>query len=137
MSVSPPQVPAVDNATDLDVEPVIRAGTGSPPEGLVTADLVVGDGTVAAATSTVTIRYTGALYSNGKVFDASPWTSGQPAVFPLNQVVPGFAKGIAGMQVGGRRELVIPPSMGYGSGTNGPIPGNSTLVFVVDLLAVS
>jgi peptidylprolyl isomerase len=85
----------------------------------------------------VTIRYTGALYSTGQVFDASPWTNNEPAVFPLNQVVPGFAQGIDGMKVGGRRELVIPPAMGYGSRAQGPIPANSTLVFVVDLLAVN
>jgi peptidylprolyl isomerase len=130
-------VPTVDNAGDLAIEPVIHAGTGSPPADLVTEDLVVGTGSTAVATSTVTIRYTGALYSTGQVFDASPWTNNEPAVFPLNQVVPGFAQGIDGMKVGGRRELVIPPAMGYGSRANGPIPANSTLVFVVDLLAVN
>jgi peptidylprolyl isomerase len=130
-------VPAVDHGSDLETEPVVHPGTGTPPASLVTHDLVVGSGAAAAATSTVTIRYTGALYTNGKVFDDSPWTRNQPAVFPLNQVVPGFSQGIAGMKVGGRRELVIPPALGYGTQTNGPIPGNSTLVFVVDLLAVS
>ena len=137
MQASEDAVPTVDHGSDLQTEPVIQAGTGTPPSELVTHDLVVGDGTEAAARDTVTIRYTGALYSNGKVFDNSPWRTKRPAVFPLNQVVPGFSQGIAGMKVGGRRELVIPPALGYGSQTNGPIPGNSTLVFVVDLLEVS
>jgi peptidylprolyl isomerase len=133
----PPEVPAVDHGRDLETEPIIHPGTGTPPSELVTHELVIGDGAVATSTDTVTIRYTGALYSDGKVFDNSPWARHKPAVFPLNQVVPGFSQGIAGMKAGGRRVLVIPPALGYGAQTNGPIPGNSTLVFVVDLLAVT
>jgi FKBP-type peptidyl-prolyl cis-trans isomerase len=129
-------LPAVDHATDLKVAPVIAAGPGTPESTLVTRDLVVGTGTVAVATSTVRIQYVGALYTTGKVFDAT-WTRGAtPATFGLNGVVPGFAQGIVGMKIGGRREIVIPPALGYGSKTNGPIPGNSTLVFIVDLLGV-
>jgi peptidylprolyl isomerase len=132
-----PEVPEVDHGSDLQTEPVIHPGTATPSLDLVTHELVIGDGAVATATDTVTIRYTGALYSDGKVFDNSPWSRQKPAVFPLNQVVPGFSQGIAGMKAGGRRVLVIPPALGYGAQTNGPIPGNSTLVFVVDLLAVT
>jgi peptidylprolyl isomerase len=129
--------PAVDNATDLKKAPVIEAGIGTPETTLVTHDLVVGHGQAAVATNTVRIQYIGALYPTGKVFDAT-WTRGaSPASFPLSGVVPGFAQGIVGMKVGGRREIVIPPALGYGSSTQGPIPGNSTLVFVVDLLGVS
>lgn len=129
-------IPAVDHAADLKVAPVVAAGSGTPGTSLATRDLVVGTGTAAVATSTVKIQYVGALYTTGKVFDAT-WTRGaQPATFGLNQVVPGFAQGIVGMKIGGRREIVIPPALGYGSQTNGPIPGNSTLVFIVDLLGV-
>ena len=128
--------PAVANATDLKTAPVISAGTGSPPSALATSDLVVGTGTVAAQTSTVNVQYVGANYADGKVFDSS-WSRGQPATFPLAQVVPGFAQGITGMKVGGRREIVIPPALGYGASGNGPVGPNETLVFVVDLLSVS
>jgi FKBP-type peptidyl-prolyl cis-trans isomerase len=129
--------PAVNDATDLKKAPVIQAGVGTPETTLVTHDLVVGTGTAAVASNTVRIQYVGALYTTGKVFDAT-WTRGAtPASFPLSGVVPGFAQGIVGMKIGGRREIVIPPALGYGSQTNGPIPGNSTLVFVVDLLGVS
>jgi hypothetical protein len=129
-------IPAVDHAADLKVAPVIAAGSGTPGTSLATRDLVVGTGTAAVATSTVRIQYVGALYATGKVFDAT-WARGaQPATFGLDQVVPGFAQGIVGMKIGGRREIVIPPALGYGSQTNGPIPGNSTLVFIVDLLGV-
>ncbi|HZQ86266.1 MAG TPA: FKBP-type peptidyl-prolyl cis-trans isomerase [Acidimicrobiales bacterium] len=127
--------PAVANATDLKSAPTIAAGTGSPPAALVTRDLVVGTGTVATAASTVNVQYVGANYADGKVFDSS-WQRGQPVSFPLSQVVPGFAQGITGMHVGGRRELVIPPALGYGSSGNGPVGPNETLVFVVDLVSV-
>jgi len=127
--------PAVANATDLKSAPTIAAGSGSPPAALVTRDLVVGTGTVATADSTVNVQYVGANYADGKVFDSS-WQRGQPVSFPLSQVVPGFKDGITGMHVGGRRELVIPPALGYGSSGNGPVGPNETLVFVVDLVSV-
>ncbi len=78
----------------------------------------------------------GANYTDGKDFDSS-WSRGQPASFPLNGVVPGFAQGIVGMKVGGRREIVIPPALGYGAMGQAPaVAPNETLVFVVDLLAI-
>ncbi|MGH9093670.1 MAG: FKBP-type peptidyl-prolyl cis-trans isomerase [Acidimicrobiales bacterium] len=129
------EAPAVDQATELKVAPVIHAGSGAAPTKLVIKDLLEGSGAVAQAGSTVSVQYVGALYTGGKVFDSS-WTRGQPAAFSLAQVIPGFAQGIAGMKVGGRRELVIPPDLGYGANGTGPIPPNATLVFVIDLLAV-
>jgi len=127
--------PAVANATDLKSAPVISAGAGTPPSVLVTRDLVVGTGAVATASSTVNVEYVGANYADGKVFDSS-WQRGQPTAFPLSQVVPGFAQGITGMHVGGRREIVIPPALGYGASGNGPVGPNETLVFVVDLVSL-
>ena len=83
------------------------------------------------------VRYTGALYTNGTVFDAS-WRKGSaPVTFPLGKVVPGFAQGIGGMHAGDRRVIVIPPALGYGDKGSGPIPSGSTLVFVVDLVTIS
>jgi peptidylprolyl isomerase len=100
-------------------------------------DLVVGTGKTAVASDTVRVQYVGAFYGNGKVFDAS-WTDSGPATFPLSEVVPGFKDAIVGMKVGGRREVVIPPALGYGATGEPPtIPGNSTLVFVIDLLGIS
>ncbi|MGJ0118033.1 FKBP-type peptidyl-prolyl cis-trans isomerase [Williamsia sp. MIQD14] len=131
-------IPAItENATDTSKEAKIAAGTGTPSADLLIADLVAGNGKVAASGDTVNVRYTGALYANGEVFDAS-WKSGDaPVEFPLDQVVPGFAQGIEGMKIGGRREIVIPPALGYGASDSGPIPGGSTLVFVVDLVGIS
>lgn len=129
-------LPAVSNASNLSAEPVPAAGAPPAPTKLEGRDLVVGTGTTAAATSTVKVQYVGAAYTDGKVFDAS-WTRGSPATFPLNGVIPGFAQGIVGMKVGGRREVVIPPALGYGAQGQPPAVGpNETLVFVIDLLAV-
>lgn len=130
-------VPALSgNPTDVNTEAVISPGGATPPTALATADIVAGTGAVATAAATVDVRYTGALFTDGKIFDSS-WKRGTaPVSFPLNRVVPGFAKGIEGMKVGGRREIVIPPDLGYGAQTNGPIPGGSALVFVIDLVAV-
>jgi peptidylprolyl isomerase len=131
-----PGVPALTgNPTDLTQQSQALAGSGQPPTQLVTQDIVVGSGAVATAASTVDVQYSGTLYSDGTLFDSS-WSRGEPATFPLGGVVPGFAQGIEGMKVGGRRVIVIPPDLGYGAQDNGPIPGNSTLVFVVDLVGV-
>lgn len=131
-----PSLPTVANATNLKVEPLPSGGSAPAPTQLRQRDLVVGTGPAAAASSTVQVQYVGAAYTNGKVFDAS-WTRGQPATFPLNGVIPGFAQAITGMKVGGRREVVIPPALGYGASGSPPAVGpNETLVFVIDLLAV-
>jgi len=74
-------------------------------------------------------------WSDGKLIESS-W-SGQPATFPLAQVVEGWQKGLPGAKVGGRRLLVIPPAMGYGASGAGPIKPNETLIFAVDIVGVS
>lgn len=130
-----PQITA--NATDTGKEPTIAAGTGTPPTDLRIADLVPGNGRTATAADSVSVRYVGALYSDGSVFDAS-WKAGSnPVDFALSQVVPGFSEGIVGMKVGGRREIVIPPALGYGDQAQPGLPAGSTLVFVVDLVGIS
>lgn len=130
-------VPAVSGATDLSKEPGIAPGQGNPPTVLTGKDLVVGTGAQAAAHDTVLVQYVGALWSTGKVFDAS-WTDSGPTTFSLDGVVPGFADAIIGMRTGGRREIVIPPALGYGASGNPPlIPANATLVFVIDLIQVN
>jgi FKBP-type peptidyl-prolyl cis-trans isomerase len=102
-------------------------------------DLIKGTGKTATTGSTITVNYVGVLYKGGKEFDSS-WKRNQPFTTALSSgnVIDGWVKGIAGMKVGGRRELIIPPALGYGkSGSPPTIPGNSTLIFVVDLLSVS
>jgi peptidylprolyl isomerase len=134
--VGPDVPPLVGDPTDTAQPTQAQAGEGPPPTGLVTRDVVPGTGPSATLDDTVAVRYTGTLYSDGTLFDSS-WARGDdPVSFPLDQVVPGFAQGIEGMQVGGRRVIVIPPELGYGASDNGPIPGGSTLVFVVDLVAI-
>ena len=128
-------LPAVGGATDLAHEPTLSPGSAPAPTGLETEDLVTGTGTRAVASDTVTVRYVGADYTTGKDFDSS-WSRGQPTQFPLNEVVPGFSRGIVGMKVGGRREIVIPPALGYGASGSGPVGPNETLVFVVDLVSI-
>jgi peptidylprolyl isomerase len=104
------------------------------PSGLQYRDEVVGNGDEARSGHRVTVHYTGTL-TDGKKFDSSR-DRGQPFVFALGagQVIQGWDEGVAGMQVGGRRTLVIPPELGYGGRPVGPIPANSTLVFDVELL---
>jgi FKBP-type peptidyl-prolyl cis-trans isomerase len=127
----------VSGATNLKVEPVIGPGSSPAPTNLETKDLVVGTGATATAASTVNVNYVGADYANGRVFDDTPWKQGQPTSFPLSGVVPGFAQGIEGMRVGGRREIVIPAALGYGATGSPPaVSPNETLVFVVDLVSV-
>jgi peptidylprolyl isomerase len=129
---------ATPTSGPLSTEPVVTPPKGTPPTTLVKKDLIVGTGPEAKPGQSVTVNYVGALYSTGKVFDAS-WKRHEPFVFSLgkHQVITGWDQGVAGMKVGGRRELIIPPSLGYGSkGVPSAIPPNATLVFVVDLLAV-
>lgn len=124
-------------SAQLGVEPTVKVPSTPPPSTLETKDIVVGTGAVATTADTVTVQYLGVSYSTGKPFDSS-WSRGQPATFSLTQVVPGFAQGIAGMRVGGRREIVIPPALGYGAqGASPAIAPQETLVFVVDLLKIN
>jgi len=117
--------------------PSVTVPHGSPPTSLESADLITGAGTPAEAGSTVTVQYVLATYSSGQVIQSS-WT-GQPFSFVLGegQVIPGWDKGVVGMKVGGRRELIIPPGLGYKNQSPGPgIAPNDTLFFVIDLLNV-
>lgn len=129
-------LPAVSNAKNMSAAPVPAAGGSPPPTTLEAEDLVVGTGAAAADGMTVKVQYVGANYADGKVFDSS-WSRGQPASFPLSGVIAGFKDAIIGMKVGGRREVVIPPNLGYGPQGQPPtIQPNETLVFVIDLLGV-
>jgi FKBP-type peptidyl-prolyl cis-trans isomerase FkpA len=114
--------------------------TGQPttmPSGLQYWDIVIGTGATAVPGKAVSVHYTGWL-TNGTKFDSS-LDRGQPFVFSLGegQVIQGWDEGIAGMKVGGKRQLRIPPALGYGSsGANGVIPPDATLIFDVELLGV-
>ena len=107
-----------------------------------TTDLRVGTGTEATNGRTVSVNYTGWLYSataasnKGTQFDTNAGRGAFAFVLGARQVITGWDQGLLGMRVGGLRRLVIPPSLGYGSQANGPIPANSTLVFEVELLSV-
>jgi peptidylprolyl isomerase len=122
----------------LSTEPKITVPKTPAPTTLVKTDLISGTGAVAQSGDTITVNYVGALYKNGTVFDAS-WKRNQtlPVVLGAGQVIKGWDQGLVGMRVGGRRELIVPPSLGYGAKANGPIPANSTLIFVIDLLALT
>jgi peptidylprolyl isomerase len=133
------QPKAPDSGIDTSTKPKITVPKGDPPSGLEIKDLKVGDGPVARTGNNVTVQYVGVSYSNGKQFDAS-WDTGQPFTFPLGggQVIPGWDQGVVGMQVGGRRRLIIPPELGYGEAGYPPdIKPNETLIFVIDLLEVA
>jgi peptidylprolyl isomerase len=133
-------IPAADRslAGTAGTAPTATVPSGSPPTQLESADLIKGTGATAADGNTVTVQYVLATYSADKVIQSS-WTS-QPFTFVLGeaQVIPGWDQGVVGMQVGGRRELIIPPSLGYKNVAAGPgIAANDTLIFVIDLLHVS
>ena len=110
----------------------------APPAELVIEDIEVGDGEEAKAGHNVEVHYAGNAWSTRQQFDAS-WDRGETFSFQLGagQVIGGWDQGVAGMKVGGRRRIVIPPELGYGSrGAGGVIKANETLVFVVDLIGV-
>jgi peptidylprolyl isomerase len=131
----------VDNHDDLTSKPQLAVDDtrAEPPADLVTHDLVEGDGAEIAAGDSANVQYVGVSWSTGRQFDAS-WDRGaQPFSFPVGagRVIAGWDRGVVGMRAGGRRLLVIPPELGYGSrGAGGVIGPDETLVFVVDALKV-
>ena len=121
-----------------DSKPTITIPAGEAPADLILEDLELGEGTEAVAGTNVTVHYVGVAWSTGQQFDAS-WDRNDTFSFGLGagQVISGWDQGVAGMRVGGRRSITIPPHMGYGAaGAGGVIKGGETLVFVVDLLDV-
>ena len=111
-----------------------REGVQTTESGLQYEVMRDGSGPKPKITDTVTVHYKGTLI-DGTVFDSS-YDRGQPATFPLMQVVPGWRQGIPLMPVGSKYKLYIPPDLGYGSQDKGTIPPNSVLIFEVELLGI-
>jgi peptidylprolyl isomerase len=119
-------------------KPAIDVPEGDPSYQLELEDLEEGDGAEAAPGSVVEVHYVGVAWSTGEEFDAS-WDRGDTFKFGLGkgQVIQGWDEGVAGMKVGGRRRITIPPMLGYGKrGAGGVIKPDETLIFVVDLVDV-
>jgi len=136
---APPQGTTIGSVTAImqptGVPSITVATDASPATELGVADISVGSGPEAQAGDTVTVQYCGVGQGTKAVFDSS-WTTGQPATFSLEGLIPGWQEGLPGMQVGGQRLLVIPSELGYGDqGTQG-IPPGETLIFVVQLDAI-
>ena len=127
---------SVEVTGEAGSEPVVAITPGDPVTELEVTDVIVGEGDAVQAGATVTAHYVGYGAATGQMFDSS-WVRGEPATFPLANVILGWQEGLVGMQVGGRRLLVIPAELGYG---NKPPPGSGiepgeTLIFVVDLVS--
>ena len=116
-------------------KPEIAEFSGPAPTDLVSEDIVIGDGTEAAAGGVVEVHYVGVDYETGQEFDSS-WDRGQTIEFPLQGLIAGWQEGIPGMKVGGRRQLIIPPDKAYGPAGGGHPLSGRTLVFMIDLLSV-
>jgi peptidylprolyl isomerase len=130
-------------STNVSVEPTISVPSCAvAPTTLQITDVVVGKGVAAKAGDAVAVKYYGAGFDNHKKFDSS-WTDGAPdqefTVAPLGQagVIAGWNQGLIGAKVGTRRLLVIPPNLGYGAAGSPPITPNETLIFVVDVIAIT
>ena len=119
-------------------KPKIDIPEHAPTYQLELEDIEVGDGDEATPGSIVEVHYAGVAWSTGNEFDAS-WNRGETFKFGLGkgQVIKGWDEGVAGMKVGGRRRITIPPDMAYGKrGAGGVIGPDETLIFVVDLISV-
>ncbi len=126
---------AADPGAEFAGKAAKEQGAVKTSTGLVYRSLKDGTGAQATPASTVKVNYKGS-FVDGKVFDASD-RHGGPATFPLNRVIRCWTEGVAKMKVGGKAQLVCPPSIAYGAtGAPGAIPPNSTLVFEVELLDV-
>lgn len=124
--------------TDVTRQPVVSVPAGDPPAELQVTDVVAGSGPAAAPGSTVTVRYVGVAWSTHRAFTSS-WENDEPITFVLGagRVIAGWDQGIVGMRVGGRRQLVVPPSLGYGDAAFGDIRAGETLLYVIDLVALT
>ena len=129
---SAPDLSAITYAPALGVDPAAMSRT---TRGVLYRDLTPGTGEPVGAGKLVAIHYAGTL-TDGTQFDANG-PSDPPYEFRLGagEVVPGFDEAVTGMKVGGKRQVVIPPALGYGAQANGPIPANSVLVFTIDLVS--
>jgi FKBP-type peptidyl-prolyl cis-trans isomerase len=118
--------------------PTITVPKTAAPTTLVSQNLIDGTGAEVKSGQTITVNYTGALWTDGSVFDSS-WSRKSPATFAIGTggVIPGWDKGLVGKKVGSRVLLIVPPADGYADKAQGKIPANSTLVFVVDILDAS
>lgn len=140
---APPVPPASSGSSEPDLSAITYApalgidlaAMSRTPRGVLYRDLTPGTGEPVGAGKTVAIHYVGTL-PDGTQFDANG-PSDPPYEFPLGagKVVPGFEEAVTGMKVGGKRQVVIPPALGYGAQANGPIPANSVLVFTIDLVS--
>ncbi|MDE1924643.1 MAG: FKBP-type peptidyl-prolyl cis-trans isomerase [Patescibacteria group bacterium] len=118
------------------LNPAAGQGSTGAPASLVVQDEVVGTGAAVQPGDTVTVNYTGKL-QDGTVFDTSVGRAPFQFTVGAGQVIPGWDQGLVGMQAGGKRILIIPPSLAYGAQGAGPIPPNATLTFEVDLLSIT
>jgi len=130
----------VEKAADTSgrTKPEVTVPDGEAPAQLEETELIEGTGKEAKSGDRVTVQYVGVGYETGEEFDSS-WSRNEPFSFTLGagEVIPGWDQGVAGMKVGGRRELVIPPELAYGEAGAPPAIGpNETLIFVVDLVEV-
>jgi peptidylprolyl isomerase len=118
------------------VKPIVEFPAAELTGQLQSRDLIEGDGATAEAGQQAVVHYVGVAHSTGEEFDAS-YNRGAPFTFPLGggRVIAGWDQGVQGMKIGGRRELIIPPHLGYGDrGAGDAIRPGETLIFVVDLL---
>jgi peptidylprolyl isomerase len=127
-------LPRVGTNTDGKA-PAIDVPKGAPPKKLESGYVIEGDGPAVGKSDALLVQYKGVLWDGGKEFD-STYAKRQLTQFSLDQVIKGWAQGLTGKKAGSRVVIVIPPNLGYGKQETQGIPGNSTLVFSVDILAV-